>query len=50
MELARKALDISDGRDGLVQETLAEAYFQNGDPLKAVEHQKKAIELQIKKC
>jgi tetratricopeptide (TPR) repeat protein len=50
MELARKAFDLSQGQDGLVQETLAEAYFRNGDPLKAAEHQKRAIELQIKKC
>jgi Flp pilus assembly protein TadD len=50
MELARTALDLSQGQDGLVQETVAEAYFQNGDPLKAVSHQKKAIQLQIKKC
>lgn len=50
MELAQKAFDMSDGENGLVFETLAEAYFQHGDPLKAAELQEKAIALQIKKC
>lgn len=48
MELAKKAMDLSKGDNGLVQETLAEAYFRTGNYLKAVEHQKKAIELQKK--
>jgi tetratricopeptide (TPR) repeat protein len=50
MELARKALELTGGKDGLVHETLAEAYFRQGDPLKAVEHQKKAIQLGSQKC
>jgi len=50
MELARKAYTLSEGKDPLVQETLAEAFFQQGDPLTAAEHQKKAIELQKQKC
>lgn len=50
MELAKKALDISKGDNGLVQETLAEAYFRKGNYPLAVEHQKKAIELQKKTC
>jgi tetratricopeptide (TPR) repeat protein len=50
MELAQKAYDLSDGQNGLVLETLAEAFFQHGDPLKAAELQEKAIALQIKEC
>jgi len=50
MELAKKALELTEGKDGMVQETLAEAYFRQGDPAKAVEHQKKAIELGSQNC
>jgi tetratricopeptide (TPR) repeat protein len=50
MELAQKALKLTGGKDGLVHETLAEAYFRQGDPLKAVDHQKKAIELGSQRC
>jgi hypothetical protein len=50
MELAQKAIELSDGKDGVVLETLAEAYFRQGDALKAAEHQRKAIELGSKKC
>jgi tetratricopeptide (TPR) repeat protein len=50
MELAKKAVDMSDGTNGLVYETMAEAYFKVGDPAKAVEYQKKAIEIQRKQC
>jgi tetratricopeptide (TPR) repeat protein len=50
MELAQKAYKLGGAKNGLVHETLAEAYFQHGDPLKASELQQKAIALQIKKC
>lgn len=50
LELAKKALELSGGTDGVVQETLAEAYYRHGDALKAIEHQKKAIELGSSKC
>lgn len=50
MELAKKALDMKGTEDGVFQETMAEAYFKQGDPLKAVEHQKKAVEMGSKKC
>lgn len=50
MEWAKKALELTGGKDGLVHETLAEAYFRQGDPLKAAEHQKKAIQLGSQKC
>ena len=50
MELAQKALKVAAGKDGLIYETLAEAYFKQGDPLKAVEVQKKAIEMGSKRC
>ncbi|MFC1834382.1 tetratricopeptide repeat protein [Thermodesulfobacteriota bacterium] len=49
-ELAKKAGEMDEGKTGLVFETLAEAYFKQGDPLKAVEQQKKAIEIQKEKC
>jgi tetratricopeptide (TPR) repeat protein len=50
MELAKKALELTGGKDGLVHETVAEAYFRQGDALKAAEHQKKAIELGSTVC
>lgn len=50
MKLAQKAADLSKGADGLVLETLAEAHYRAGDPLKAAETQKKAIEVGSKKC
>lgn len=49
LELASKA--IAKGQnDAFANETMAEANFQQNDALKAVEYQKKAIELQIKNC
>jgi tetratricopeptide (TPR) repeat protein len=50
LALAKKALELSGGKDGMVHETLAEAYYKHGDVLKAVEQQKKAIELGSSKC
>jgi len=50
MELAKKAMELTEGKDGIVLETLAEAYFRQGDAQKAVEHQRKAIELGSKNC
>jgi len=50
LELAKKALELPEGKDGVVYETLAEAHFRHGDPLNASELQKKAIELGSKKC
>ncbi len=50
MELAKEAIDLPGGKDGLIFETLAEAYFRQGDPAKAAEVQKKAIEMGSKKC
>lgn len=50
LEIAKKAFEASDGREAVVFETLAEASFRNGDPLKAAELQKKAIALEMKKC
>ena len=50
LELAKKALELPEGKDGVVYETLAEAHFRHGDPLKAIELQRKAIELGSKKC
>lgn len=50
MELAKEAESMSGGKDGLVLETVAEAFFRTGDSLKAIEYQKKAIEVGSKKC
>jgi tetratricopeptide (TPR) repeat protein len=50
LELAKKALALTKGKNPFVQETLAEAYFQQGDPRKAAEHVKKAIQLQLANC
>ncbi len=50
MDLAKKAVEMSRGKDGVAQETLAEAYFRQGEPLKAIDHQKEAIKLGSKNC
>ncbi|MDQ7781780.1 MAG: tetratricopeptide repeat protein [Desulfomonilaceae bacterium] len=50
LELARKAHEMTEGQDAVVQETLAEAYFQAGDAAKAAELQEKAIALKSKSC
>ncbi len=50
MELAKKAFELTEGKDGVIYETIAEAYFRQGDPIKAAENQRKAIELGSKKC
>jgi len=50
MELAQKAIELTEGKDGVVLETMAEVYFRQGDALKAVEYQRKAIDLGSKKC
>lgn len=50
LELAKRAVELPEGEDGIVYETLAEAHFRNGDPLKASELQRKALELGSRKC
>ncbi len=50
MQLAQKAFELSGGRNGLVLETMAEANFRKGDSLKAADLQKRAIELEKRKC
>ena len=50
MELAKKAVEMSGGKDGVALETLAEAYFRQGEALKAVDAQKEAIKLGSKNC
>lgn len=50
MELAKKAVEMSEAKDGVALETLAEAYFRQGEALKAIDAQKKAIELGSKNC
>ncbi|MBM3303332.1 MAG: tetratricopeptide repeat protein, partial [Deltaproteobacteria bacterium] len=50
LELAQIATKLTEGKDAVVQETLAEAHFRQGDPAKAAELQKKAIELKSRSC
>lgn len=50
LELAKEANKLAKGKDGVVQEALALAYFRQGDPAKAAELQKAAIELKSKSC
>ena len=50
LDLAKRALELTDGKDGVFYETLAEAHFRHGDSLKASELQRKALELGSKKC
>ncbi len=50
LELAKKANEMTEGKDAVVQETLAEAYFQQGDAAKAAELQEQAIALKSKIC
>jgi tetratricopeptide (TPR) repeat protein len=50
MELAKKLAEGPEREDGVILEVLAEAYFKQGDATKAVELQKKAIEMGSKKC
>ena len=44
LELSKKAVDLEKD-DGMILDTLAYAHFQKGDYAKAVELQRKAIEL-----
>ncbi len=50
MELAKKAVEMSKAEDGVALETLAEAYFRQGEALKAIDTQKEAIKLGSKNC
>ena len=50
LALAKRAFELTEGKDGIVYETLAEAHFRQGNPVKAIELQKKAIEIGSKKC
>jgi thiol-disulfide isomerase/thioredoxin len=45
MELAKKANEITEGKDAQVLDTLARVYFTQGDASKAIELQNKAITL-----
>lgn len=50
MEIALKANEMSKGLDALALETLAEAFYRQGDVAKASEHQQKALDLMKKNC
>ena len=44
-EIAEKANKVAGGKDGAILDTLARCYFTAGDKAKAIETQKKAVEL-----
>ena len=50
MELAKKAYELGGKQEGRILETLAEAYFHQGAFAKAIEHQRKAIDMEKKRC
>ncbi len=45
LELARKADEMADRKNGAIADTLAKAYFDSGDVAKAVETQERAVRL-----
>jgi thiol-disulfide isomerase/thioredoxin len=45
LDAARKADELTKGKNGAIADTLAKAYFDNGDVAKAIEHQERAIKL-----
>jgi thiol-disulfide isomerase/thioredoxin len=45
LETARQADEMTDGKDGMIADTLAKAYFDSGDAKKAVETQERALRL-----
>jgi thiol-disulfide isomerase/thioredoxin len=45
LRMAEKADQLADGKDGAIADTLAKAYYENGDPAKALEHQERAVKL-----
>lgn len=45
MKIAVRAVEVSKHKDGMIMDTLARAHWEKGDKVKAIETQKKAIEL-----
>jgi tetratricopeptide (TPR) repeat protein len=45
VELGEKAVQLTDGRNAALLDTLAEAYYVSGDKAKAIEHLRKALAL-----
>jgi tetratricopeptide (TPR) repeat protein len=45
LEAAKKASELTDHENPAILDTLALAYFLNGQPAKALEYQEKAVEL-----
>jgi thiol-disulfide isomerase/thioredoxin len=45
LRMAEKADKLADGKDGAIADTLAKAYYETGDPVKALEHQERAVKL-----
>jgi thiol-disulfide isomerase/thioredoxin len=45
VELATKAVELTDSKDAAIMDTLAQAHFVNGDVTKAIEVEEKAVKL-----
>jgi thiol-disulfide isomerase/thioredoxin len=45
LRMAEKADKLAEGKDGAIADTLAKAYYETGDPVKALEHQERAVKL-----
>ena len=45
LDAARQADDMADGKNGMIADTLAKAYFDSGDAKKALETQERAVRL-----
>jgi hypothetical protein len=45
LEAAKKADELVKGKDGGIADTLAKAYFDNGDAARALAHQERAVKL-----
>lgn len=45
LQLAKNADKLAEGKDGAIADTLAKAYYENGDVTKALENQERALKL-----
>jgi thiol-disulfide isomerase/thioredoxin len=45
LEAAKKADELAEGKDGAIADTLAKAYFDSGDTVKALQTQERAVKL-----
>ncbi len=45
LKAAKRADDLSEGKNGAIADTLAKAYYDSGDAKKALEAQERAVKL-----